>query len=71
MGNFAEVLTNNRDKNINKISNEVGKKLETFNNSLTEYNKAKSSTGVATISINPKKTKATGTVTISFCQCRG
>ena len=30
MGNFAEVLTNNQDKNINKISNEVGKKLETF-----------------------------------------
>ena len=71
MGNFAEVLTNNQDKNINKISNEVGKKLETFNNSLTEYNKAKSSTGVATISINPKKTKATRTVIISFCECRG
>ena len=71
MGNFAEVLTNNQDKNINKISNEVGKKLETFNNSLTEYNKAKSSTGVATISINPKKTKVPGTVMISFCQCRG
>ena len=71
MGNFAEVLTNNQDKNINKISNEVGKKLETFNNSLAEYNKAKSSTGVATISINPKKTKVPGTVMISFCQCRG
>ena len=46
MGNFTEVLTNNQEKNINKISNEEGKKLQTFNNSLTEYNKAKGSTGV-------------------------
>ena len=57
MGNFTEVLTNNQEKNINKISNEEGKKLQTFNNSLTEYNKAKGSTGVATISINPNKQK--------------
>ena len=34
MGRFAEVLTNNQANNINKISNEIGKKLET-NNSLT------------------------------------
>ena len=60
MGSFAEVLTNNQAKNINKISDKIGKKLETFNNSLTAYNKAKSSTWVATISINPNKTKATG-----------
>ena len=66
MGSFAEVLTNNQTKNINKISDEIGKKLETFNNSLTTYNKTKSSTGVATISINPKKTKVTGAATISI-----
>ena len=66
MGSFAEVLTNNQTKNINKISDEIGKKLETFNNSLTTYNKTKSSTGVATISINSKKTKVTGAATISI-----
>ena len=65
MGSFAVVLTNNQAKNINEISDEIGKKLESFNNSLTAYNKAKSSTGVATISINPNKTKATGAATIS------
>ena len=27
MGNFAEVLTNNQAKNINKINNEIGKKI--------------------------------------------
>ena len=65
MGSFAEVLTNNQTKNINKISDEIGKKLETFNNSLTTYNKTKSSTGVATISINPNNIKATVADTIS------
>ena len=64
MGSFAEVLTNNQAKNINKISDEIGKKLETFNNSLTTYNKTKSSPGVATIRINPNKAKDTGTATI-------
>ena len=64
MGSFIEVLANNRTKNINKISNEIGKKLETFNDSLIAH-KAKSSTGVATISINPNKTKAMGAATIS------
>ena len=52
-------------KNINKISNEIGKKSIETNNSLTAENKAKGSTGVATISINPNKTKATGAATIS------
>ena len=47
MGSFAEILTNNQTKNINKISDETEKKLETFNNSLTMYNKTKSSSGVA------------------------
>ena len=65
MGIFADVPTNNKAKNINKIKDETEKKLETFNNSLTAYNKAKGSTGVATISINPNKTKATGAATIS------
>ena len=65
-GSFAEIVTNNQAKTINKISDEIGKKLETFNNSLTAYNKTKSSTGVATISINPNKTKATGAATISI-----
>ena len=45
MGSFAEVLTNSQTKNINKISDEIGKKLQTLNNSLTAYNKTKSSTG--------------------------
>ena len=56
MRSFAEVFANNKTKNINKISNETGKKLETFNESLIAH-KAKGSTGVATISINPNKTK--------------
>ena len=30
MVNFTEILTNNRAKNINKISDEIGKKLETL-----------------------------------------
>ena len=65
MGSFAEVLTNNQAKNIDKIFDEIGKKIETFNYSLTAYNKAKNSTGVATISINPNKAKATGAATFS------
>ena len=65
MWSFAEVLANNQTKNINEnICNEIGKKLETFNDDLIAY-KAKSSTGVATISINPNKTKAMGAATIS------
>ena len=60
MGNFAEDLTNNQAKNTNKISDEIGEKLETFNNSLTAYNKAKSSTGVATTSIKSKQNKSYG-----------
>ena len=55
MGNFAEVLTNNQAKN--KARDEIGKKLETFDNCLIAYNKAKSSTEVAIISINPNKKK--------------
>ena len=64
MRSFAEVLTNNQANNINTISDKIGKKLET-NNSFTAYNKAKSSTGVATISINPNKTKPVGAATIN------
>ena len=65
MGNFAEVLTNNKAKDINKINNEIGKKSETFNDSLIAH-KAKSSTGVATISINPNKTKAMGRLQLAL-----
>ena len=35
MVNFIEVLSNYQAKNINKISAEIGKELETFNNNLT------------------------------------
>ena len=56
MGSFAEVLTNNHTKNVNEINHEIGQKLETFNNSLTAYNKAKGSNGVAAISVNPRNT---------------
>ena len=65
MRSFAEVVTNNQAKNINKISDEIGKNLETFNDSLTAYNKVKSTTGVITNSINPNETKATGAALIS------
>ena len=37
MENFAEVLANSQTKNINKISNEMGKKLESFNDSLIAH----------------------------------
>ena len=65
MGNFAKVLRNNQANNINKLRDEIGKKLGTFNNILTAYNKAKTSTWVATVSINPNKAKAKGAATIS------
>ena len=52
MGSFAEVFKNNQAKNINKINDEILKKLENFNKSLTKNNKAKSSTGIPTTSIN-------------------
>ena len=64
MRSFAEVLTNNQANNINTISDKIGKKLGT-NNSFTAYNKSKSSTGVATISNNPNKTKPVGAATIN------
>ena len=64
MGNFAEVLANNQTKNINKISDEIGKKLGTFNDSLIAYkantNKAKAM-AAATIRVNPKSTSRVST----------
>ena len=45
---------------MNKINAEIGKELETFNNNLTAWKKAKSRTGIAKITINPYKTKARG-----------
>ena len=34
---MGEVLANSQTKNINKISNEMGKKLESFNDSLIAH----------------------------------
>ena len=48
-----------------KLSNEIGKKLETFNDSLIAY-KAKSSTKVGTIRVNPNKTKAMGQLQLAL-----
>ena len=62
MGSFVEVLSNNQTKNINKISNEIGKQSEIFNYNIIAY-EAKNSTGVATISINANKAKAMGVAT--------
>ena len=59
MGSFGEVLTNNQTKNKNITSNEIRKKLETFNHSLITF-KAQSSTGVATVSIKPNKSYGRG-----------
>ena len=59
MGSFGEVLTNNQTKNKNITSNEIRKKLETFSHSLITF-KAKSSTGVATVSIKPNKSYGRG-----------
>ena len=63
MGNFAEVLAENQSKNMNRISTEIGKQINSFNENLSAY-KANRSSGVATISVNPNK-KSTGTATIS------
>ena len=63
MGCFAEVLANNQTMNVNKISNDIGKKLETINDSLTAH-KGNSRTRVAIISITPNKAKVMGAATI-------
>ena len=65
MGNFAEVLILIVCQNINKISDKIGKTLETFNNSLIAYNKAKDCAGVATISINPNKSHRTVKISVN------
>ena len=54
MGNFAEVLRENQSKNINRISTEIGKHLNSFNENLSAY-KANRSSGVTTISVNSNK----------------
>ena len=54
MGNFAEALAENQLKNMNRISTEIGKELNRFNENLSAY-KFNGSSGVATISINPNK----------------
>ena len=68
MGNFAEVLAENQSKNIRRISTEIGKELNSFNENLSAY-KSNRSSGVATISVKPNK-KSTGAATISFNPAR-
>ena len=63
MGNFEEVLAENQSKNIHRISTEIGKQPNSFNENLSAY-KANRSSGAATISVNPNK-KSKGAVTIS------
>ena len=63
MGNFAEVLAKNQSKNMNRISTEIGKQLNSFSENLSAY-KTNRSSGVATISVNPNK-MSTGAATIS------
>ena len=63
MGNFAEVLAESQSKNMKRISTEIGKQLNSFNENLSAY-KANRSSGVATISVNPNK-KSTGAATNS------
>ena len=45
MGSFAEVFANNQAGNIIKTSDEIEKKLEIFDDSLTAYNKTKGNIG--------------------------
>ena len=45
MGSFAEVFANNQARDIIKTSDEIEKKLEIFNDSLTAYNKTKGNIG--------------------------
>ena len=63
MDNFAEVMAENQSKNMNTISTEIGKQLNSFNENLSVY-RANRSSEVATISVNPNK-KSTGTATTS------
>ena len=68
MDNFAEVLTENQSKNINRISTDIGKQLNNFNENLSAY-KANRSSGVATTSVNSNKRSAGG-ATISVNPAR-
>ena len=63
MGNFAEVLAENQSKNMNRISTEIVKQLNSFNENLLAY-KANRSSGVAAVSVNPNK-KYAGAATIN------
>ena len=62
MGNLAEVLAENQSKNMNRISAEIGKQLNSLNENLSGY-KTNRSSGVVTISVNPN-TKFTRAPTI-------
>ena len=68
MVNFAEVLTENQSKNMNRICSEIEKQLNSFNEDVSAY-KANRNSGVATISVNPNM-KSTGAATINVNRAR-
>ena len=63
MVNFAEVLTENQSKNMNRICSEIEKQLNSFSEDVSAY-KANRNSGVATINVNPNM-KSTGVATIN------
>ena len=63
MVNFAEVLTENQSKNMNRICSEIEKQLNSFSEDVSAY-KANRNSGVATINVNPNM-KSTGAATIN------
>ena len=65
MGNFAKVLAKNQSKKMNRISTEIGKQLDSFNENLSAY-KANRGSGIATISVNTnKKLTRAGTISVN------
>ena len=68
MVDFAEVLTENQSKNMNRICSEIEKQLNSFNEDISAY-KANRNSGVATISANPNM-KSTGAATINVNRAR-
>ena len=63
MVNFAEVLTENQSKNMNRICSEIEKQLNSFSEDVSAY-KANRNSGVATISVNPNM-KSTATINVN------
>ena len=68
MVNFAEVLTENQSKNMNRICSEIEKQLNSFSEDVSAY-KANRNSEVATISVNPNM-KSTGAATINVNRAR-